>query len=522
MVYCADGIRFFAGVPIKALQEHLFDTKSEHQGSFHGACAALPEMSPISVFELGGFVTTLQANQVLEIPPGYLCAEALLTDTSTIVHWTTLRPIQQDLQEFGVQVDVARTIIEHDKANLPADKRPTLDVCAAQVQGAAIVRLWAEQKSRALEDCLEGPGLRNLVTLWAVKKWIADSDGHRTVEQFARHLAGLIAQNRVLVPWTEVLAAAGIEDNSEPSRMLLSALRPSVSSQMQMDVPDSLNIIRSLLPTPQTAARGQSATAAHPAAPTLKHTSKPRVREEGENTESAQAGPSQKKRKQKPEPAHSQEVNPPHDPSSQTQAPQPTETTAPAVSPEADHAAAATPATSAIDHASQAHAAAAASADTVVSSPLPKPSVPQAGTPPTPVTPQERSEAEIALAEMRKRLAATGGHRFQEATEDIENARKRQKLGSPKSPTAPTQPPQGSRGLPSGILDDDHEDETADLTAAIAKPSEGTGGGGGEKVGPSESSSGEDEDSDDDDDEKTDSYENGDSPDRDAVLASAL
>ena len=160
MVYCVDGIRFFAGVPIKALQEHLFDTKSEHQESFYGACAALPEMSPISVFELGGFITTLQANQVLEIPPGYLCAETLLTETSTIVHWTTLRPIQQDLLEFGVHVDVARTIIEHDKANLPADKRPTLDVCAAQVQGAAIVLHWAEQKSRALEDdvCLEGTG----------------------------------------------------------------------------------------------------------------------------------------------------------------------------------------------------------------------------------------------------------------------------------------------------------------------------------------------------------------------------
>ena len=346
------------------------------------------------------------------------------------------------------------------------------------------------------------------------------------------------------MPWTEVVAAAGIEDDSEPSRMLLSALKPSVSSQMQMDVPDGLNITRSLLLKLQKAAKGQGATPAHgPAAPTLKHTSKPRG--EGEKKESAQAGPSQQKRKQKPEPKPSQEtVNPPPPPgpSSQTQAPQPTETTAAAVSPTADNAAAATPATSAIDHASQVPAAfadaetvvsaidhasqlsaASVDAETVVRGPLPKPSKPEAGSPATPGTPQEPSEAEIALAEMRKRLAATGGHRFQEVTEDVGNARKRQKLGSPRSPT---QPPQSSQRLPSNILDDDREDEAAGLEAALTKSGEGKGGGD-EEINPSNSgSSGEDEDSDDDDsnddDEKPDSYENGDSPDRDAVLASAF
>ncbi|CAE7035195.1 unnamed protein product, partial [Symbiodinium microadriaticum] len=527
MVYCVDGIRFFAGVPIKALQEHLSETKSEHQNSFYGACAALPEMSPIAVFELGGFCTTLHANQVLEIPPGFLCAEALLTETNTIMHWTTLRPIKQDLLDFKGQIDVARAIIEHDRATLPADKHPTLDVCDAQVQAAGIVLRWAEQQSRAIEDdvdvCPGGPGT---MTLSAVKNlWIAAADGRQTAgplslsrdvaEKFARVLAGLIAQSRVFVPWTEVLAEAGIEDNSETSSMLLSALVPSLSSKLRLDVLDALGIIRSLLPQPPTAAaaRGPPSKTAPDAATQRKHTSsKLKPTREGEKTESAPAAPP-KATEHKKEPAPNPDPPQQKPPGLSNQAPQPTETSAAAVSP-----AATTPATSSANHhASEVLAAAAAAADvetdTPKPTPLPKPSAP--GSPPTPATPQEPSEAEIALAEMRKQLATTGGQRFREVSTEVGNQRKRQKLASPKEAEAPTR-------LASNLLDDDHDDEAPDLEAAVAVAQPGASTGGDERKDRSSSSS-EDEDSAEDEDEdgeneKPDSYDDGDSPIRDVVL----
>ena len=199
VVVCVQGMRFLAGAPAHHLAE-AFAARGSGRCSFVGVCQGITDLSPQELFQLGGFVVTLSPQQAIEIPAGFLVAEASLSSNNVVIHWVTARAVPQDLQQVSDCIDACFKMARADAQNkdLSEAQRRVVSVTLAQLEAAAIAREWLAARSMSIEDASNeasaNTGTPVPATLSPFRMRLSDSAS--SFRNAAPPLVGLVSQNR--------------------------------------------------------------------------------------------------------------------------------------------------------------------------------------------------------------------------------------------------------------------------------------------------------------------------------------
>ncbi|CAE7507244.1 PLG [Symbiodinium necroappetens] len=143
MVACITGTRFICGAPLQDLCQHLSEKLGDDwAGSFLQLCDQLPQLSAQELGDVGGFFVVLKEKQMIEIPAGYVFAEAPLTPASVGSYWSVLRRgcSAGVLRDAGFSLG---DMIELDLQKHRQGNEEFLDRVHAQVQAVPTFVGWA-------------------------------------------------------------------------------------------------------------------------------------------------------------------------------------------------------------------------------------------------------------------------------------------------------------------------------------------------------------------------------------------
>ena len=165
MVACITGTRFICGAPLQDLCQHLSEKLGDDwAGSFLQLCDQLPQLSARELGDAGGFFVVLKEKQMIEIPAGYVFAEAPLTPASVGSYWSVLRRgcSAGVLRDAGFSLG---DMIELDLQKHRQGNEEFLDRVHAQVQAVPTFVGWAIFRGNlASEKGEERPGAEEPVT----------------------------------------------------------------------------------------------------------------------------------------------------------------------------------------------------------------------------------------------------------------------------------------------------------------------------------------------------------------------